>query len=166
MPRTTFSLLLVGSVAITTVAGAHNSVAEILIGYAGPLTGEMALASEGMQNGVELAIAELNPVGGVLGQKVTLELVDRGTKARGRQSGRCDRAPVLGYGNPRIPGLRGSSDSLHRPGLQPFAHRQGPSSDVPNGPAERCQREVYRPVHGPATRGQADRHNPRHARIR
>jgi hypothetical protein len=41
MPKTTFSLLLVGSVAITTVAGAHNSVAEILIGYAGPLTGEM-----------------------------------------------------------------------------------------------------------------------------
>ena len=76
MPRTTFSLLLVGSVAITTVAGAHNSVAEILVGYAGPLTGEMALASEGMQNGVELALAELNAVGGVLGQKVTLELVD------------------------------------------------------------------------------------------
>jgi branched-chain amino acid transport system substrate-binding protein len=67
MPKTTFSLLLVGSVAITTVAGAHNSVAEILIGYAGPLTGEMALASEGMQNGVKLAIAELNAVGGVLG---------------------------------------------------------------------------------------------------
>jgi branched-chain amino acid transport system substrate-binding protein len=76
MPRTTFSLLLVGSVAITTVAVAHNSVAEILVGYAGPLTGEMALASEGMQNGVELAIAELNAVGALLGQKVTLDLVD------------------------------------------------------------------------------------------
>jgi ABC-type branched-subunit amino acid transport system substrate-binding protein len=76
MPRTSFSLLLVGSVAITTVAGANNSVAEILVGYAGPLTGEMALASEGMQNGVELAIAELNAGGGVLGQKVTLDLVD------------------------------------------------------------------------------------------
>jgi branched-chain amino acid transport system substrate-binding protein len=76
MPRTTFSLLLVGSVAITTGAVAHNSVAEILVGYAGPLTGGMALASEGMQNGVELAIAELNAGGGLLGQKVTLDLVD------------------------------------------------------------------------------------------
>jgi branched-chain amino acid transport system substrate-binding protein len=76
MRRTTFSLLLVGSVAITTVAGAHNSVAEILIGYAGPLTGEMELAAEQMQNGVELAVSELNAVGGVLGQKVMLDLAD------------------------------------------------------------------------------------------
>ena len=137
MTGTTFSLLLVGLVAIATLAGARNSAAEILIGYAGPLTGEMALASEGMQNGVELALAELNAVGG-----------------------------VLGYVNPRIPALRGSSDSLHLPGVQPCAHQQGPSSDVPNGPAERCQREVYGAVHGPATRGQADRHHPRHARLR
>jgi ABC-type branched-subunit amino acid transport system substrate-binding protein len=36
----------------------------------------MALASEGMQNGVELAIAELKAGGGLLGQKVTLDLVD------------------------------------------------------------------------------------------
>jgi branched-chain amino acid transport system substrate-binding protein len=76
MPRTTFSLLLVGSVAVTTIAGAHHSVAEILIGYAGPLTGEMELAAEQMQNGVELAVSELNAVGGVLGQKVTLDLAD------------------------------------------------------------------------------------------
>lgn len=50
--------------------------AEILIGFAGPLTGEMELAAEQMQNGVELAVAELNVSGGVLGQNVVLGLAD------------------------------------------------------------------------------------------
>jgi branched-chain amino acid transport system substrate-binding protein len=76
MPRITFSLLLVGSVAITTVAVAHNLAAEVLVGFAGPLTGDMELAAEQMQNGVELAVAELNASGGVLGQKVAISLVD------------------------------------------------------------------------------------------
>lgn len=76
MPGTTSRLLLVGAVAIATLAGAHDAAAEILVGFAGPLTGETALGSEGMQNGVELAVAELNAAGGVLGQKVTLDLAD------------------------------------------------------------------------------------------
>lgn len=76
MPGTTSRLLLVGAVAIAALAGPRDAVAEILVGYAGPLTGETALGSEGIQNGVELAVAELNAVGGVLGQKVTLDLAD------------------------------------------------------------------------------------------
>ena len=76
MPNKTSCCLLVGSVAIATLAGAHHPAAEVLVGFAGPLTGETALGSEGMQNGVELAVAELNAVGGVLGQKVTLDLAD------------------------------------------------------------------------------------------
>ena len=67
MPRSTFSLLLVASVAIATLARAHNLAAEVLVGFAGPLTGDMELAAEQMQNGVELAVAELNASGGVLG---------------------------------------------------------------------------------------------------
>jgi hypothetical protein len=39
MPSTTSSLLLVGSVALATVAAADNPVAEVLVGFAGPLTG-------------------------------------------------------------------------------------------------------------------------------
>ena len=65
MPGTTSRLLLVGTVAIATLGGGRNAEAEILIGYAGPLTGEMELAGEQMQNGVELAVAELNAAGGV-----------------------------------------------------------------------------------------------------
>jgi branched-chain amino acid transport system substrate-binding protein len=76
VPNKTSCCLLVGSVAIATLAGAHHPAAEVLVGFAGPLTGETALGSEGMQNGVELAVAELNAVGGVLGQKVTLDLAD------------------------------------------------------------------------------------------
>ena len=76
MPSTASSVLLVGLVAIATVAGARNSAAEILVGFAGPLTGEMELAAEQMQNGVELAVAELNTAGGVLGQEVVVDLAD------------------------------------------------------------------------------------------
>ena len=53
---------------MATIATARDPAAEILVGYAGPLTGDMELAGEQMQNGVELAVAELNAAGGVLGQ--------------------------------------------------------------------------------------------------
>ena len=76
MPTTTSCLFLVGSVALATLAGARNPAAEILVGYADPLTGEMELAGEQMQNGVELAVAELNAAGGLLGQEVVLGLAD------------------------------------------------------------------------------------------
>jgi branched-chain amino acid transport system substrate-binding protein len=58
------------------LVGARDVAAEILIGFAGPLTGEMALGGEQMQNGTRLAVAELNAAGGVLGQKIVLEHVD------------------------------------------------------------------------------------------
>ena len=54
----------------------RDPAAEVLVGFANPLTGEMELASEQMQNGVDLAIAELNAAGGVLGQNVVLSLAD------------------------------------------------------------------------------------------
>jgi branched-chain amino acid transport system substrate-binding protein len=76
VPSTTSCLLLAGSVAIATLAGAHRPAAEVLIGFANPLTGEMELAAEQMQNGVELAVAELNAAGGILGQKVVVDLAD------------------------------------------------------------------------------------------
>ena len=76
MTSTTSCCLLVGSVALATLAGAHDLAAEILVGFAGPLTGEMELAGEQMQNGTALAVAELNAAGGVLGQKIVLDQVD------------------------------------------------------------------------------------------
>jgi branched-chain amino acid transport system substrate-binding protein len=73
---TTSRLLLIGAIAIATLAGARHADAEILIGYAGPLTGEMELAGEQMRNGVDLAVDELNAAGGVLGQNLALDLAD------------------------------------------------------------------------------------------
>jgi branched-chain amino acid transport system substrate-binding protein len=75
MGRTTLCLLLFGSVA-ATFAEMRSAAAEILIGFANPLTGEMELAGEQMQNGVQLAVAELNAAGGVLGQKIVVNIVD------------------------------------------------------------------------------------------
>ena len=75
-PSTVSCLLVAGSVAIATIAGMHHPAAEVLVGSANPLTGEMELAAEQMQNGVELAIAELNAAGGVLGQNIVLSLAD------------------------------------------------------------------------------------------
>jgi branched-chain amino acid transport system substrate-binding protein len=46
--------------------------AEILIGMAGPLTGSQAWEGEQLQRGAELAVADLNAKGGVLGQQVQL----------------------------------------------------------------------------------------------
>lgn len=51
MLRTTHRILLVGSV-VATLSRMHSPAAEILIGFANPLTGEMELAGEQMQNGV------------------------------------------------------------------------------------------------------------------
>jgi branched-chain amino acid transport system substrate-binding protein len=75
MPKLTACVVLAGSVAFT-LAQIHSSAAEILIGFANPLTGEMELAGEQMQNGVQLAVAELNATGGVLGQEIIIHAVD------------------------------------------------------------------------------------------
>ncbi|MDF2810804.1 MAG: branched-chain amino acid transporter substrate-binding protein [Microvirga sp.] len=50
--------------------------AEILIGMAGALTGPNAYQGEQQQQGVEMAVADLNAGGGVLGQQLRLISVD------------------------------------------------------------------------------------------
>ena len=50
--------------------------AEVLIGMAGPMTGKNAWFGEQMQRGAELAVADLNAAGGVLGQQVRLIAAD------------------------------------------------------------------------------------------
>ena len=49
---------------------------EIVIGVAGPMTGAYATFGEQFRNGAEKAIADINAVGGVLGQQLRLELGD------------------------------------------------------------------------------------------
>jgi branched-chain amino acid transport system substrate-binding protein len=53
--------------------GAH---ADILVGVGGPMTGQYAAGGEQMRNGVNAAVAEINAAGGLLGQKVKVEVGD------------------------------------------------------------------------------------------
>jgi branched-chain amino acid transport system substrate-binding protein len=50
--------------------------AEILIGVAGPMTGKDAWSGAQLERGAELAVADINAAGGVLGQQVQLITVD------------------------------------------------------------------------------------------
>ena len=61
----------VASLAIMLAAAAPAS-AQIKIGVAGPITGEYATFGKQMTDGAELAIADINAKGGVLGQKLEL----------------------------------------------------------------------------------------------
>ena len=50
--------------------------ADITIAVAGPMTGQYAAFGEQLRRGAELAVADLNAKGGVLGQKLRLEVAD------------------------------------------------------------------------------------------
>jgi branched-chain amino acid transport system substrate-binding protein len=57
------------------LAGAA-SAQDITIGVAGPLTGQYASFGQQFKNGAELAVADINEKGGVLGKKIKIELGD------------------------------------------------------------------------------------------
>lgn len=61
---------------VVWASSAAAATAEILIGMAGALTGPNAYQGEQQQQGVELAVADLNTAGGILGQQVRLISVD------------------------------------------------------------------------------------------
>ncbi|WP_432260922.1 branched-chain amino acid ABC transporter substrate-binding protein [Cupriavidus sp. TMH.W2] len=70
-------LLSVGVCAAGLMLGVSNPVwADLLIGVAGPMTGPYASGGEQMRQGAELAIADINAKGGVLGQKLKLVVGD------------------------------------------------------------------------------------------
>ena len=49
---------------------------DIVIGYAGPITGQYATFGLQFKNGAEQAVADINAAGGVLGKKLKLEMGD------------------------------------------------------------------------------------------
>jgi branched-chain amino acid transport system substrate-binding protein len=55
------------------ISSAH---ADILLGVAGPMTGQQASFGVQFKRGAEQAIADINAAGGLLGQKVKMELAD------------------------------------------------------------------------------------------
>jgi branched-chain amino acid transport system substrate-binding protein len=68
--------LLVAAAVGLTMVGAASVSAEILIATAGPFTGRNIFRGEQIQQGAELAVADINAKGGVLGQQVRLLLAD------------------------------------------------------------------------------------------
>ncbi|MBE2242679.1 MAG: branched-chain amino acid ABC transporter substrate-binding protein [Burkholderiaceae bacterium] len=65
--------------ALIAAAGLLVSIgarADIVIGVAGPMSGQYASGGEQMRNGVEAAVANINAAGGVLGQKLKVEVGD------------------------------------------------------------------------------------------
>ena len=62
--------------AMLTALHATSAWAEIAIGAAGPLSGQEASQGENMRRGAEMAVADLNARGGVLGQRLRLIVVD------------------------------------------------------------------------------------------
>jgi len=58
------------------LASVSPAAAEIAIAVAGPMTGQYASFGEQMRKGVEMAVADLNKAGGLLGQQIRLEVGD------------------------------------------------------------------------------------------
>jgi ABC-type branched-chain amino acid transport systems, periplasmic component len=50
--------------------------ADIVVATAGPITGQYASFGEQMKKGIELAVADLNAAGGLLGQTLKVEVGD------------------------------------------------------------------------------------------
>jgi branched-chain amino acid transport system substrate-binding protein len=78
---TKFSKTLLGAaagIALAVAAGGASAQMkdEIVIAVAGPITGQYASFGEQMKRGAEMAIADLNRVGGVGGKKIRLEIGD------------------------------------------------------------------------------------------
>src|ERR1700755_3721001 len=65
-------LALGASFALSTAAMAQ----DIPIAVAGPMTGEYSAFGRQLKNGAEMAVADLNAAGGVLGKKLTLDVED------------------------------------------------------------------------------------------
>ncbi len=68
-----FSILM--TAALAAFAG-HAARADIIIATAGPMTGQYASFGEQMKRGAEMAVADINAAGGVMGQMVKLEIGD------------------------------------------------------------------------------------------
>ena len=71
------SLKLIGLALGASLAVSSAAVAQDLtIAVAGPMTGEYSAFGRQLKNGAEMAIADLNAAGGVLGKKLKLDIED------------------------------------------------------------------------------------------
>lgn len=63
---------LIASAALAATLAAAPAFAQVKVGVAGPITGEYASFGKQMTDGAELAVADLNAKGGVLGKQIEL----------------------------------------------------------------------------------------------
>jgi branched-chain amino acid transport system substrate-binding protein len=56
--------------------GAAAAAQDLVVGMAGPITGQYATFGTQFKNGAELAVADINAAGGVLGRKLRLQIGD------------------------------------------------------------------------------------------
>src|SRR5262245_27681885 len=73
MKHSGLGFIVAVAVAFGTAALAH---AEVLVGVPAPYTGPNAWMGEGIERGAQMAIADLNAAGGILGQPARLIKVD------------------------------------------------------------------------------------------
>ena len=69
-------LSLILGLALAAIAPGQAAVAEVKIGFANPLSGPFSETGERNRIAAEMAVADLNARGGVLGQQVTLVVAD------------------------------------------------------------------------------------------
>jgi branched-chain amino acid transport system substrate-binding protein len=62
--------------ATAVIVAASAAKADMLVASAGPMTGDYASFGEQLRRGAEMAIADINAAGGVLGQQLVLEIGD------------------------------------------------------------------------------------------
>ena len=74
MRKLTSSLL--AAVAVAAFAAVPAMAQDLVVATAGPITGQYAAFGEQMKRGAEMAVADINAKGGVLGKKLKLEVGD------------------------------------------------------------------------------------------
>lgn len=67
---------LLATACLTLGAYSQLALADLPVAIAGPMTGQYASAGDQIRRGAEMAIADINARGGVLGEKLTLEVGD------------------------------------------------------------------------------------------
>jgi branched-chain amino acid transport system substrate-binding protein len=75
-PLKLFGLALSVSMALSIAAVTASMAQDVTIAVAGPMTGGESAFGRQMKNGAELAVADLNAAGGVLGKQLRLEIGD------------------------------------------------------------------------------------------
>ena len=82
MKMTFYVAAAVLTILSSTISRSSASANDIVIAVAGPITGQYAIFGQHMLRGAEMAVADLNEAGGVLGRKLVLEIGDDACEAK------------------------------------------------------------------------------------